>query len=182
MDLPTGTGPWRASVDAIGNPRDGRQVATVAIGGGAREPLSVAITAPPDPALTIGDLVILTGRLQPVPEGPYGAWLRQSGVGAVLEARALEIAGRSGSPTAAVDRLRRAAADGLARVLPEPAAGLAAGILIGLRDRVDRDLAASFTTAGVSHIVAISGWNIAIVAALVTALAPAMAPPATQCR
>ena len=63
-------------------------------------------------------------------------------------------------------RRRRA----LAAVLPEPEAGLAAGILIGLRDRVDRDLAAAFTTAGVSHVVAISGWNIAIVAAAVGAL------------
>ena len=58
----------------------------------------------------------------------------------------------------------------MTRALPEPQAGLADGILIGLRDRVDRDLAAAFTTAGVSHIVAISGWNIAIVAALVGAL------------
>ncbi|MGZ8514470.1 MAG: ComEC/Rec2 family competence protein, partial [Candidatus Limnocylindrales bacterium] len=33
------------------------------------------------------------------------------------------------------------------------------------------DLAAAFTTAGVSHIVAISGWNIAIVAAAVAAFA-----------
>ena len=59
----------------------------------------------------------------------------------------------------------------LTRVLPEPEAGLAAGILIGLRDRVDRDVAAAFTTAGVSHVVAISGWNIAIVAAAVAAMA-----------
>ena len=53
---------------------------------------------------------------------------------------------------------------------PEPEAGLAAGILIGLRDLVDRDLAAAFTTAGVSHVVAISGWNIAIVAAAIAAM------------
>ncbi len=59
----------------------------------------------------------------------------------------------------------------LTRVLPEPEAGLAAGILIGLRDRVDREVAADFTTAGVSHVVAISGWNIAIVAAAVGAMA-----------
>ena len=56
-------------------------------------------------------------------------------------------------------------------MLPEPEAGLAAGILIGLRDRVDRDLAAAFTTAGVSHVVAISGWNIAIVAAAIATVA-----------
>jgi competence protein ComEC len=39
-----------------------------------------------------------------------------------------------------------------------------------LRERVDRGLAADFATAGVSHVVAISGWNIAIVAALAGAL------------
>ena len=53
---------------------------------------------------------------------------------------------------------------------PEPEAGLAAGILIGLRERVDRSLAADFATAGASHVVAISGWNIAIVAGLVGAV------------
>ena len=57
------------------------------------------------------------------------------------------------------------------RALPEPAAGLAAGILIGLRERVDRELAADFTTTGLSHVVAISGWNIALVAGLVAARA-----------
>ena len=54
---------------------------------------------------------------------------------------------------------------------PSPEAGLAAGILIGLRDRVDRDVAGAFTTAGVSHVVAISGWNIAIVAAAIASVA-----------
>ena len=66
--------------------------------------------------------------------------------------------------------LRDASGDALQRALPEPEAGLAAGILVGLRERVDRDLAADFATAGVSHVVAISGWNIAIVAALVAAV------------
>ena len=69
-----------------------------------------------------------------------------------------------------LEGVRRGAGDALTRVLPEPEAGLAAGILIGLRDRVDRDLAAAFTTAGVSHVVAISGWNIAIVAAAIAAM------------
>jgi competence protein ComEC len=62
----------------------------------------------------------------------------------------------------------------LDRSLPEPEAGLADGILIGLRDRVDRDLAAAFTTAGASHVVAISGWNIAIIASTLAGLAGGM--------
>ena len=69
-----------------------------------------------------------------------------------------------------VQGIRADAGDALARALPEPAAGLAAGILIGLRERVDRALAADFTTTGLSHVVAISGWNIALVAGLVAAL------------
>ena len=81
----------------------------------------------------------------------------------------MEVAPRPFDAGHAVEDARQAAAAALAAVLPEPEAGLAAGILIGLRDRVDRDLAAAFTTAGVSHVVAISGWNIAIVAAAVAA-------------
>ena len=77
----------------------------------------------------------------------------------------MEVAPRPVDAAHVVEDARQAAATALAAALPEPEAGLAAGILIGLRDRVDRDLAAAFTTAGVSHVVAISGWNIAIVAA-----------------
>ena len=69
-----------------------------------------------------------------------------------------------------IESVRRDADDALAAILPEPEAGLAAGVMIGLRDRVDRDVAADLTTAGLSHIVAISGWNIAVVAGLIAAL------------
>ena len=167
VSLPTGSGPWTAAVETVGNPRDGSQVATVRLRDASGAPLVVAITAPPDPQIGVGDVVQLTGPLAPLPTGDYGTWLAESGVDATLASRTLEITGTSGSLQAGIDALRRSAADGLALAVPEPEAGLAAGILIGLRDRVDRDLARAFTTAGASHIVAISGWNIAIVAALV---------------
>ena len=174
-ELPDGPGPWIATVVAIGNPRDGNQVATIRLGPDAEQgadgggSLVVALTAPADPQMAVGDTVQVSGRLRGVPDGDYGSWLAESGVDAVLASRTLDATGRSQSIGSLVDRARRAAADALATALPEPAAGLAAGILIGLRDRVDRGLARSFTAAGVSHVVAISGWNIAIVAALATA-------------
>src|SRR4029078_7928748 len=74
-------------------------------------------------------------------------------------------------PATTLESLRREAGDLLTRVLPEPEAGRRAGILIVLRDRVARTVAAAFTTAGVSHVVAISGWNVAIVAAAIAAVA-----------
>ena len=125
----------------------------------------VAATLPAYPALRAGDLVKVGGSLRPPPDDdPYGAYLRRSGAAGTLDARVLELVA---TPPLGLQTLRDGSGDALQRALPEPEAGLAAGILVGLRERVDRSLAADFATAGVSHVVAISGWNIAIVAGLV---------------
>jgi len=167
--IPAGAGPWQSVVVGVGTPKGGQQTATI-----ETEPdrIRVAATLPRYPEVVPGDRVTTTGRLEPLPpdDGGYGTYLRRIGVTATLRARSLDRVGTDGSAAAAIEDLRRAAGEALTRSLPEPEAGLAAGILIGLRDRVDRDLAAAFTTAGVSHVVAISGWNIAIVGALVGAL------------
>ena len=92
-----------------------------------------------------------------------------------LRARSLEVLPADAEPADALERLRRGAGAALEAAIPEPEAGLAAGIVVGLRDQVDRDLAADFTTVGASHVVAISGWNIAIVAASVAALGGGLA-------
>ncbi len=132
--------------------------------------VTLAVTVPRYPAVEPGDLVRVTGRPAPPPEGGYGDFLRRTGVTGTLRSGVLEIVGHGDGATGLLERTRRAAGDALTRALPEPAAGLAAGILVGLRDRVDRDLAAAFTATGLSHVVAISGWNIALVAGLVGAV------------
>ena len=169
-DFPAaGDGHWSATVIGVGAPRDGHQAGTLEL-----EPSNarVAATLPRYPAVVPGDRVTVAGGLRPLPDddGGYGTYLRRIGAVGTVTVRSLEVVGAVGGPLDAVERARRAGGEALTRALPEPEAGLAAGILIGLRDRVDRDLAAAFTTAGVSHIVAISGWNIAVVAAVVAAL------------
>ena len=177
-DLPADDGPWIAGVVAIGSPRDGQQVATLELverdaeGAAALTgPVLVSATLPRFPAIEPGDRVRVSGRIEPPPDGPYADYLSRIGVTGTLYSRALATVGRSDDPGARLEAVRRWAGDALAAAIPEPEAGLAAGIVIGLRDRVDRDLAAAFTTVGASHVVAISGWNIAIVAATVAALA-----------
>ncbi len=191
--LPAGAGPWTGLVTATGTPKDGSQRLTVELNA-TSDPGSVptgttpasapagpseaahvpgpllAVTAPRYPTVEPGDRVRLSGRTEPPPEGGYGDYLRRIGVAGTLRTPTLELMGRDPGVGASLERIRRAAGDALARALPEPAAGLAAGILVGLRDRVDRDLAAAFTATGLSHVVAISGWNIALVAGLVGAL------------
>ena len=172
--LPGGSGPWTATVEARGSDRDGQQLATLRLteDGAATGPSwLVAATLPRYPEIEPGLIVTIDGSLRAPPVGPYGDYLRRIAVVATIQSRSLAVAGSVDGPTAALERLRRGAGDALAAAIPEPEAGLAAGIVIGLRDRVDRDLAADFTTVGASHVVAISGWNIAIVAATVAALA-----------
>jgi competence protein ComEC len=165
--LPTGSGPWTAVVVGVGTPRDGSQVATVelAIPDNA---IRLAATLPRYPEIVPGDTVLVGGSVQPPPDDDYGAYLRRTGAAGTLRARTLERSVPAADWT--VDALRRRAGDALQAAMPEPEAGLAAGILIGLRERVDRDLAADFATAGASHVVAISGWNIALVAGIVAGL------------
>ena len=168
---PNGSGPWAMVVESVGAPREGHQVATLRTLDRGASGFLVAGTLPRYPPVEPGDHVIVTGRVRERPDSPYGAYLDRIGAWGTLDARTLEVRQRPTDPGTRLEELRRDAGELLTRVLPEPEAGLAAGILIGLRDRVDRGVAATFTTAGVSHIVAISGWNIAIVAAAIGAVA-----------
>lgn len=167
--LPDDRGPWTFVVEVVGSPRDGHQSATLL----ASPPngLRVAATLPAYPTVIPGDMVQMAGSIRPPPDSPYGRYLERIGADGTLQATSMIVVPAPDGPRRTLEQLRRTAGTALATVLPEPEAGLAAGILIGLRDLVDRDLAAAFTTAGVSHVVAISGWNIAIVAAAVGAFA-----------
>ena len=165
--LPDDRGPWTATVDSVGSPRDGEQVARLRLHTDDGD-VPVAATLPAFPAIASGDVVEVDGRLRPPPDDdPYGDYLRRSGAAGTLDGRAVTV---KEAATFGLQTLRDASGDALRLALPEPEAGLAAGILVGLRERVDRTLAADFATAGVSHVVAISGWNIAIVAGLVGAV------------
>ena len=165
--LPAGEGPWAIRVESIASPRDGTQRF---VGGVDGTELRVDVTAPRYPVLVAGDRVEVLGALRAPPESPYGAYLARIGVAATLLTRSMRAVDTPADADRVVQGIRAVAGDALARALPEPAGGLASGILVGLRERVDRDLAADFTTTGLSHVVAISGWNIAIVAGLVAAL------------
>ena len=70
-----------------------------------------------------------------------------------------------------LDSLREALAEPLRRLIPEPEGGIVRGIVLGERAAVDADLAAAFARSGTSHLLAISGFNMTLVAAAVALLA-----------
>lgn len=120
-----------------------------------------------------GDRLRLAARLE-LPEDfdgfAYREYLARQGVGAIARARDAEVLPGSARPGTVVAGLRDVLLDGLNDLVPEPEAALGAGILLGVRSAIAPEINDAFATAGLTHVVAISGWNIAIVAALVAAL------------
>jgi competence protein ComEC len=166
---PTG---WdhEAVVLSINAPQAGQQRAVLEL----RPPESpdrVWASLPRYPPIAPGDLVRFGGTLEPAPDDPgFGDFLARSGIGYTTMARELERLGADGSPLAELEQLRRGAAGAISAALPEPEAGLASAMSIGLRDLVSRDVANDFRISGLSHVVAISGWHIAMLGAVVSGL------------
>ena len=77
-----------------------------------------------------------------------------------------------------LDGLREALAEPLRRLVPEPEGGIVRGIVLGERAAVDADLAAAFARSGTSHLLAISGFNMTLVATGVALLARGRMRPA----
>ncbi|MEO6350330.1 MAG: DNA internalization-related competence protein ComEC/Rec2 [Candidatus Limnocylindrales bacterium] len=125
-------------------------------------------TLPRYPEIAPGDVVRFGAALEPAPDDDgFGAYLARSGIRYTAQARTLERVGEDGSPLAALELLRRGAADTIAIGLPEPEAGLAGAMSIGIRDLVSREVTSDFRISGLSHVVAISGWHIAMLGAVV---------------
>ena len=100
----------------------------------------------------------------------YREYLARQGIGAIARARTTEVHPPPGGLGSVIGAVRRTLLDAMNELVPEPEAALGAGILLGVRSSIAPEINDAFATAGLTHVVAISGWNIAIVAALVLAL------------
>jgi competence protein ComEC len=124
-----------------------------------------AEAAPRLALLDAGDDVVLRGWLRPLE--PYDEWLRWRHAVGRLDAHDLT---RFGSPTAAhlqvANALRGVVLHGTS-VLPETQRGLVAGFLLGDTRALPDDVLEQFRAAGLSHLLAVSGANVAFALALV---------------
>lgn len=56
-------------------------------------------------------------------------------------------------------------------IFPDPAASLLAGILLGVDSGIPRDLSGAFSATNTAHIIAISGFNVSLIAGVLSKLA-----------
>lgn len=69
-----------------------------------------------------------------------------------------------------ISHLRHWAVTRFERMLPSPMAGLAAGILLGIKAQIPRDFYQELINSGTLHIVAASGFNVTIVGNIILEL------------
>jgi competence protein ComEC len=121
------------------------------------------------PRFDYGDVLEFRGALEapPVFEGfDYREYLARRGISSVSVFPAIERvgAGAGDALKRAVIDLRAPFSEALRRSMQEPESALARGILLGQRASIPAELNEDFNRAGISHLIAISGYNVMLVA------------------
>ncbi len=130
----------------------------------------VVVYTGPFPAYSQGDVLRITGQIRPLSgianEG-YRDFLKGQGfAGTVDDSAGIQLLRRSW-----LFSFRERLAGSLRQALAEPQASLAEGLLLGLRSRISRELEDDFARTGTSHLLAISGFNLAVIGGVVLAAA-----------
>lgn len=134
----------------------------------------VQVSVPDEQTIDYGDRIWAQGTLLPPPvidEFDYGQYLDQRGVQSLmtpLRFRVIEQNQGSWWRGALIDT-KRAAQSRIEASLPEPEASLLVGILLGDDKGLSNDVKTAFNDTATSHIIAISGFNMTLIAVLVQA-------------
>jgi competence protein ComEC len=118
-----------------------------------------------------GDRIRLQGHLETPPENEdfsYRDYLASQEIYSYMHYPSVSLLQHAqGSPfLSALYSFRQHASDVVYRLFPDPEASLLAGILLGEQSGIPPQVQEAFRLTGTSHIIVISGFNIAIIAAL----------------
>ncbi len=138
---------------------------------GATTPTSgqVLVYAPPATDARPGDHVRATGTLTTPgtwDRFSYRDYLARSGIYSLMRDGIIETVTPAESVSPLIT-LRQQAAEHIAAALPEPAAGLLTGILLGNERGIAPEVADAFSVTGTAHVIAISGFNMVLISGMV---------------
>ena len=136
---------------------------------------TVLLFVPRYPAYNYGDGLLVSGKLETPPQFEdfdYRGYLEQQGIYSTMRYPQIAVTSHDhGSRLlAAIYSLRNRLAQVLAQVLPEPQASLAQGVILGIRSNIPQWLNEAFVRTGTTHLLAISGVNLTIVAGILISL------------
>lgn len=147
-----------------------RVVATMSSGEYSGKALVYATTGQ---VLLPGDRVRLRGRLElppPLAEFDYRKYLAKDGVYSLLYRAEVERLASGSGPRWLLVNLRRVFQSRLQRLFSEPESSFLLGILLGQRDGLPTSLESAFQRTGTIHVLALSGYNISVLVAVMVGL------------
>ena len=123
--------------------------------------------------LAYGDYVRATGILTlpfEIDAFSYADYLARQGVFSVLANAHIQSlgSGYGNRLRAGLLEVRNAAKERIGRYLPEPEAGLLVGILLGDESGISEEVYEDFSQVGAAHIIAISGFNMTLLAGILS--------------
>lgn len=138
---------------------------------------NVTVRLPLYPAVHVGERIVLTGKVAPPKNSmqhdgkqtfDYRSYLHLHGVGSEMYYPKLEIQNgmRVESIVVRLMRVRETLVTQLTTYVDEPSASLASGMLFG-DNSMSKEMINTFRVAGISHIIVLSGFNIAILISFV---------------
>jgi len=123
------------------------------------------LIVPRYPAYSYGDMLLVMGELDGNGDESYEPY-------SVMFYPEIEILerGKGFKPLELVYSIRKNLSQTLGKVLPEPQASLAQGIVLGLRGEIPSSVKEAFAHSGIAHLLAISGLHLSIIAGILLSI------------
>ena len=136
---------------------------------------TVLVQASRYPQYVYGDELEISGLLETPPEledFSYRDYLAHRGIYSLLRRPQIRLLARGqGNPVyAALLAFKESALSTIGAILPGSEASVLAGILLGVDHGIPKNLEEDFKTTGTTHVLVISGYNIAFLAGILTAM------------
>lgn len=118
-----------------------------------------------------GDIIRLRGKLKTPPENEdfsYRDYLASKHIHSYMTSAEVTILpGVGGNPfSRTMYAIKDRSLENIYRIFPDPESSLLAGVLLGVDTGLTRELQQAFKNTGTAHIIAISGFNISIIAGI----------------
>lgn len=151
--------------------RDTYQQFSVDVSSSSSTYMQVMVRAPLYPKVHVGDIVTLIGVVSPIvarpPHGdvssfPYDKYMLTKNIGSEMYYPTLRSSSSSASLAMKLKRVKESSTDHLEQYIDQPAVLLVSGMLLG-DTQFSKEEKSLFRVSGLSHVVVLSGFNVALV-------------------
>ena len=124
----------------------------------------VSVLLPPYPEFFYGDVVLVSGKVNPPPDDSYGKYLAKEGVHGTVSYPSVELVGKNPNAAfAALYAIRDRIKDAVNREFTARQSAFLSGVLLGDRDEFSPEFLEKLSISGTMHLTALSGLHMAII-------------------